>query len=96
MLVGAGPSLTGCGRAPASARRACAAAPSCSAMRPDLESLDLHGNVDTRVGRVDGALTRRVVLALAGLRRPGREDELVFLTLPRPPDPGRGTGGAGR
>jgi hydroxymethylbilane synthase len=42
-------------------------------VRPDLEYLPLRGNVDTRLQRVvDGSLDA-VVLALAGLRRLGRE-----------------------
>jgi hydroxymethylbilane synthase len=48
------------------------------ALRPDLEVVDLHGNVDTRLrkraeGEYDG-----VVLAAAGLRRLGREGEIAF------------------
>jgi hydroxymethylbilane synthase len=48
------------------------------ALRPDLEVAELHGNVDTRLrklseGEVDGA-----VLAVAGLRRLGRQDDVSF------------------
>jgi hydroxymethylbilane synthase len=48
------------------------------AARPDLDVVELRGNVDTRLqklqdGEIDGA-----VLALAGLRRLGRSDEVAF------------------
>jgi hydroxymethylbilane synthase len=48
------------------------------ALRPDLEVVDLRGNVDTRLRELaDGGLDG-IVLAAAGLRRLGREAEVAF------------------
>jgi hydroxymethylbilane synthase len=52
------------------------------ALRDDLDVLDLHGNLDTRLGRLTAGDFDAIVLAVAGLRRLGREgwsasDELV-------------------
>ncbi|WP_129339815.1 hydroxymethylbilane synthase, partial [Cellulomonas endophytica] len=44
------------------------------AARPDLEVVDLRGNVDSRLGRVTSGDLDAVVLALAGLARLGRLD----------------------
>ncbi|WP_242112743.1 hydroxymethylbilane synthase [Luteimonas aquatica] len=41
------------------------------ARRPDLELLDLRGNVNTRLGRLDGGEYEAIVLACAGLDRLG-------------------------
>jgi hydroxymethylbilane synthase len=47
-------------------------------LRPDLEIVELRGNVDTRLRRlVDGELDG-IVLAAAGLRRLGRDAEISF------------------
>lgn len=48
------------------------------AIRPDLELEDLHGNVDTRLRKLAEGELNAIVLALAGLRRLGREDEVSF------------------
>ena len=48
------------------------------ALRPDLRVSELHGNVDTRLGRVAGGDFDGAVLAVAGLSRLGREDEIAF------------------
>jgi hydroxymethylbilane synthase len=48
------------------------------ALRPDLEVVSLHGNVDTRLGKLDAAECDGLVLALAGLRRLGRGDVASF------------------
>jgi hydroxymethylbilane synthase len=48
------------------------------ALRPDLELLDLHGNVDTRLRKLSEGDYDGVVLAAAGLRRLGREGEIAF------------------
>ena len=62
-------------RAPSWARRASAAAPCCSPLRPDLDVRDLRGNVDTRLRRLADGDFDAIVLAQAGLDRLGRGDE---------------------
>jgi hydroxymethylbilane synthase len=59
------------------------------ALRPDLELCELHGNVDTRLRRLEAGDFAAIVLAMAGLDRLGLPggaplDELV-------PAPGQGT-----
>lgn len=51
------------------------------AARPDLRVVELHGNVDTRLRRLAEGDLDAIVLAAAGLRRLGREDEAAF-TIP--------------
>jgi hydroxymethylbilane synthase len=48
------------------------------AARPDLEVSELHGNVDTRLRKLAEGELDAIVLAAAGLRRLGREDEAAF------------------
>jgi len=48
------------------------------AARPDLEVLDLNGNVDTRLRKLAAGDYDAIILAAAGLRRLGREDEIGF------------------
>ena len=48
------------------------------ALRPDLEVIELHGNVDTRLRRLEAGDFDGLVVAAAGLRRLGREDEVAF------------------
>jgi hydroxymethylbilane synthase len=48
------------------------------AARPDLELLDLNGNVDTRLRKLAEGDYDAIVLAAAGLRRLGRESEIGF------------------
>ncbi|HET9162115.1 MAG TPA: hydroxymethylbilane synthase [Solirubrobacterales bacterium] len=48
------------------------------AARPDLEVGELHGNVDTRLRKLADGEFDAIVLAGAGLRRLGREDEASF------------------
>lgn len=48
------------------------------AARPDLRVEDLHGNVDTRLRKLAEGELDAIVLAAAGLRRLGREDEIGF------------------
>jgi len=48
------------------------------AARPDLRVEELHGNVDTRLAKLASGKLDAIVLAAAGLRRLGREDEVGF------------------
>jgi hydroxymethylbilane synthase len=48
------------------------------ASRPDLRVSELHGNVDTRLRRLEEEQLDAIVLAAAGLRRLGREAEAAF------------------
>ena len=48
------------------------------AVRPDLRILDLNGNVDTRLRKLAEGDYDAIILAAAGLRRLGREDEIGF------------------
>lgn len=63
------------------------------ALRPDLEVVDLRGNVDTRLGRFERGDFDGLVLAAAGLRRLGRAEEISFPIEPDEiiPAPGQGT-----
>jgi hydroxymethylbilane synthase len=45
------------------------------ALRPDLEVLELRGNVDTRLRKLAGGDYDAIVLAVAGLQRLGRDGE---------------------
>jgi hydroxymethylbilane synthase len=44
-------------------------------LRPDLTIVPLRGNVDTRLAKIEGGAADATVLALAGLKRLGRESE---------------------
>jgi hydroxymethylbilane synthase len=62
------------------------------AARPDLRIEELHGNVDTRLRKLAEGQLDAIVLAVAGLRRLGREGEIGF-ELPGDlivPAPGQG------
>lgn len=62
------------------------------AVRPDLRIEELHGNVDTRLRKLAEGELDAIVLAAAGLRRLGREEEIGF-ALPGEqmcPAPGQG------
>jgi hydroxymethylbilane synthase len=48
------------------------------AARPDLRVEELHGNVDTRLRKLEEGELDAILLAAAGLRRLGREDEIGF------------------
>jgi hydroxymethylbilane synthase len=62
------------------------------AMRPDLSVHPLHGNVDTRLRRLDDGDTDALILAVAGLARLGREDRIAerLESSTVPPAPGQG------
>jgi hydroxymethylbilane synthase len=63
------------------------------AVRPDLEITDLRGNVDTRIRRLREGRFDAILLAMAGLLRLGRADEVTEPLDPRRivPAPGQGT-----
>ena len=48
------------------------------ALRPDLDVVELHGNVDTRLRKLSEGEFDGIVLAAAGLRRLAREAEIAF------------------
>lgn len=62
------------------------------ARRPDLQVVDIRGNVDTRLGRVAGGDLDAVILAAAGLTRIGRTDVVTEFLDPDawPTAPGQG------
>ena len=62
------------------------------AQRPDLDVHPLHGNVDTRLRRLDAGETDALVLACAGLDRIGLGDRIAERLDPEvvPPAPGQG------
>jgi hydroxymethylbilane synthase len=62
------------------------------AARPDLQIEELHGNVDTRLRRLAEGELDAIVLARAGLRRLGREDEASFGLPPDRMTPAAGQG----
>jgi hydroxymethylbilane synthase len=63
------------------------------ARRPDLEVVELRGNVDTRLARFEAGDFDGIVLAAAGLHRLGRAEEMAFAIEPDEltPAPGQGT-----
>jgi len=48
------------------------------AVRPDLEPVALEGNVDTRLKKLEDGDADAIILAVAGLNRLGRSDEISF------------------
>jgi hydroxymethylbilane synthase len=61
-------------------------------VRPDLDVVDVRGNVDTRIRLVESGVVDGVILALAGLERLGRADEVTEILEPdlMLPAPGQG------
>ena len=62
------------------------------AARPDLEIAELRGNVDSRLRRLREGDFDGIVLAAAGLRRLGREEEISFRFGPEEMTPAAGQG----
>lgn len=62
------------------------------AARPDLEVSELHGNVDTRLRKLAEGELDAIVLAAAGLRRLGRENEASFAIPAETMTPAAGQG----
>lgn len=62
------------------------------AARPDLQVSELHGNVDTRLRKLGGGVLDAIILAAAGLRRLGREDEASFAIPTETMTPAAGQG----
>lgn len=52
------------------------------ATRPDLQIMDLRGNVDTRLRKLDEGLYDAIILAAAGLERLGHGDRITALIPP--------------
>jgi hydroxymethylbilane synthase len=61
------------------------------AARPDLEVVQLRGNVDTRLRKLAEGEADAIVLALAGLQRLGRDDAVGCVLTDLVPAPGQGT-----
>lgn len=61
-------------------------------LRPDLTYVEIRGNVDTRIGKLRDGHYDAVVLAMAGLSRLGRADEVTEEFTPDQilPSPGQG------
>jgi hydroxymethylbilane synthase len=61
-------------------------------LRPDLRLVNLRGNVDTRLAKLDRGEADAIILALAGLKRLGLADRATSLIDPiaQPPAPGQG------
>ena len=62
------------------------------AARPDLKVEEMHGNVDTRLRKLGEGEVDAVVLAAAGLRRLGRDDEASFAIPAEAMTPAAGQG----
>ena len=62
------------------------------AARPDLEVGELHGNVDTRLRKLSEGEVDALVLAVAGLQRLGRDDEIGFAIPAEAMTPAAGQG----
>ena len=74
-----------------SLRRQCQLA----AKRPDLKILNLRGNVNSRLGKLDNGDYDAIMLAAAGMRRMGWEDRITELLQPDQFIPAIGQGAIG-
>ncbi|MDQ3678442.1 MAG: hydroxymethylbilane synthase [Actinomycetota bacterium] len=61
------------------------------ALREDLDVITIHGNVDTRLRRLDEGKLDALVLAAAGLARLDRGDAIGAVLIELVPAPGQGT-----
>jgi hydroxymethylbilane synthase len=64
-------------------------------LRPDIEVIDIRGNVDTRLSKLDEGQYDAVVLAAAGLTRLGWQDRITELLAPPRMLPAVGQGALG-
>src|SRR5690606_33256929 len=64
-------------------------------LRPDLQVLDLRGNVNTRLQKLDDGEFDAILLACAGLRRLGMEDRIALPLTPENFVPAIGQGAIG-
>lgn len=62
------------------------------ALRPDLEMVELRGNVDTRLAKLEAGEADGLVLAMAGLARLGRADVVTFAFDEKEMTPAAGQG----
>ena len=62
-------------------------------IRPDIETVTIRGNVETRIKKVDGGEADAIVIARAGLERLGLADRINLIFEPAEflPAPGQGT-----
>jgi len=65
------------------------------ARRPDLQILDLRGNVNTRLGKLDSGEYDAILLAAAGVKRMGWEQRITELLAPEQFLPAIGQGAIG-
>ena len=65
------------------------------ARRPDLEILDLRGNINTRIGKLDNGDYDAILLAAAGVKRMGWEQRISELLAPEQFVPAIGQGAIG-
>lgn len=66
-----------------------------AALRPDLNIIDLRGNLDTRLGKLDKGEYDAIILAGAGLNRLGLADRITALFSPDQMLPAIGQGSLG-
>jgi hydroxymethylbilane synthase len=66
-----------------------------SAMRPDIEIVGFRGNVDTRLAKLAAGEADATLLAVAGLNRLGRADEIGTILTPEEMLPAVGQGAVG-
>ncbi|HIF00202.1 MAG TPA: hydroxymethylbilane synthase [Planctomycetes bacterium] len=64
-------------------------------LRPDLRVLEIRGNVETRIAKLDNGEYDAIILAEAGLRRLDLQDRISFLVQPPEMYPAVGQGAIG-